>query len=91
MTCREIYDFLDDYLESGLPESTRREFASHLDRCESCRRYLATYVKTKDVAIAAERALDRDAAPAPPPEELIQAVLDARRALRARQKRSEGL
>lgn len=91
MTCREIYDFLDDYVDAALPPPVRDDFASHLTRCESCRRYMATYLQTKDVVIAAERALDADAAPAIPPEELIQAVLDARRALRARQKRSEGL
>ena len=92
MTCREVYDFLDDYLGAELPESTRRDFVTHIDRCESCRRYLATYVKTRDVAIAAERASEKDDdAPSLPPEELIQAVLTAQRALRDKLKRSEGL
>ena len=92
MTCREIYEFLDDYLDAELPAATRSDFASHLTRCESCRRYLATYVKTKEIAIAAERAFEKDSPlGAAPPEELVQAVLESRRALREREKRSEGL
>jgi anti-sigma factor RsiW len=92
MTCREVYEFLDDYVDAALASAVRDDFTSHLTRCESCRRYLATYVKTRDVAIAAERAADAPGSSGgTPPEELVQAVLEARRALREREKRSEGL
>lgn len=74
ITCRELYGFLDDFLEGSLDLPTRAAFQAHLAMCRACRRYLRTY----EAALAAARAAE--AAPIEePPEELVQAILAARR------------
>jgi anti-sigma factor RsiW len=76
MTCREVTDFIGDYVSGDLPGGTRRRFDWHLVTCRNCRRYLATYRAT----IAAGRAAfaDPDAdAESMVPEELIRAILAA--------------
>lgn len=78
LTCRELIDFLDDYVADSLSAPVRERFDEHLDRCSACRRYLAGYQGTlRAVALAC-------AADAPPPgdvpEELVASILAARRA-----------
>lgn len=73
MTCREIITFLADYLEGALSESKRTRFEAHLAECLDCRCYLAAYeeiIRLGRDAHAAE-------APAPPPEELVRAIVAA--------------
>jgi anti-sigma factor RsiW len=75
MTCRELNDFVLDYLSSELPVPLRQAFDRHLDACVNCRMYLATYEATIEVQRLAFRA---DPAPeAPLPEDLVQAILAA--------------
>ncbi len=77
MTCRDLYGFLDEFLEGGLDAETGLRFALHLDQCSACRRYLTTYQTTLKVARDAETA---DApARAEAPEDLIRAILASRR------------
>jgi anti-sigma factor RsiW len=90
LTCRQISDFLGDYFDGTLAGEARREFDRHLAVCPSCVRYLEGYKSTLKEARQAHRAAD-DAggagAATPPagapaatvPEELIQAILAARR------------
>ena len=75
MTCRELNDFLLDYLEGELPERVRASFEEHLGVCEPCVRYLEEYREV----VRLGRACADDHAPADAPEELIQAILAARR------------
>ena len=79
MTCREFVGFLMDYLEGALPAAVRTEFEKHLRLCPGCIEYLATYEKT--VRLAKDAFVCRD--PAAPiegiPEELVQAILAARK------------
>lgn len=77
MTCREVYGFLDEFLDGRLDALTRMSFRTHLLLCVSCRRYLATYRAAIATAREAERA---DAAPGDIPEELIAAILASRKA-----------
>jgi anti-sigma factor RsiW len=76
MTCRELTDFVLDYLADDLPAPLRQAFDRHLDLCPNCRVYLATY----DATITAERLAfgDELAAQPPLPEDLVQAILAAR-------------
>jgi anti-sigma factor RsiW len=76
ITCRELIDFIADYREGTLPESSAREVRRHLDICPSCVEYLAGYEKT--VALTT---LVRTDAPAPTtmPPDLAKAILAARR------------
>ncbi len=50
MTCRELYGFLDEFLDGVLDLLTRQSFERHLERCASCRKYLASYRTTLSVA-----------------------------------------
>ena len=77
ITCRDLYGFLDDYLEGGLDQPTRVAFQAHLAICRACRRYLGTY----KAALAAAKTAEAPPFEAPP-EELVQAILAARAALR---------
>ena len=83
MTCRELYGFLDDFLEGALDATTRQSFDRHLDGCAACRKYLASYRMTLSLAH------DSEVADAPArreaPEELVLAILHARTAAFSRQ------
>ena len=74
ITCRELIDFIADYLEGALTGIQTEDFQRHLSVCPSCRAYLATY---QEMVRAEKSLLDEDVADAP--EELIQAILEIRR------------
>jgi anti-sigma factor RsiW len=78
MNCREFTEFLNDYLFGDLPARERAEFDKHLAECPWCVRYLDSYEKT--IRLTRALAVPDDApAPADAPEELIEAILQARR------------
>jgi predicted anti-sigma-YlaC factor YlaD len=82
MTCRELYGFLDEFLDESLDVLTRQSFERHLERCSSCRKYLASYRTSLRLA----RASETDApARTDAPEELVLAILHARTAAFSRQ------
>lgn len=83
MTCREVYGFLDEFLEGALNALTRQSFERHLERCVSCRRYLASYQATLKIARGAE--ISDAPARTEVPEDLVQAILAARSAAFIRQ------
>lgn len=77
MTCRDLADFIADYLSQTLDADVRARFEDHLARCSNCRQYLANYSTLLD--------LERDAfgrecdpPPADVPEDLIRAIIAAR-------------
>jgi anti-sigma factor RsiW len=77
LTCRELIDFLQAYLDGELPPPARREFDEHLDACPPCRDYLHSYRDT--VALTADAFCGPDdGVPEEVPEELVRAVLAAR-------------
>ncbi|HEY5611515.1 MAG TPA: zf-HC2 domain-containing protein [Thermoanaerobaculia bacterium] len=75
ITCRELFDFIHDYLSNELPADERAELERHLAVCPSCVVYLESYRATEHMA----RAVADDDAPSDAPEELIAAILAARR------------
>lgn len=79
MTCRECDDFLADYLSGELPAETRATFEGHLSRCRNCVTYMEQY---RETILAGKQACEDGNADAPPemPEELIRAILAARKA-----------
>ncbi len=83
MTCREVYGFLDEFLDGLLDVLTRQTFERHLERCAPCRKYLDSYRATLDIARASERK-DAPAGEAAP-EEMVLAILHARTAAFSRQ------
>ena len=78
MTCRELIDFLGAYLDGQLSEEVRLRFAEHLAACQECSAYLESYRATVQVAKRAFKHPD-DPVPADVPEDLVKAILAARR------------
>jgi anti-sigma factor RsiW len=78
MTCREAIEFLASYLDNELEPDVRADFDGHLSICPSCVAYLETYQATIRMA---KTAVDdtSETTGAPMPQELIQAILAARR------------
>ena len=78
ITCRELIEFLNLYLDGELPPERVAEFERHLSVCDSCVNYLATYEKTIALGKAACEDLDSPVG-ADVPEELVAVILSARR------------
>ena len=78
LTCREMIDFLMDYVNGELDAATRHEFDRHLKVCPPCVDFLQNYRQTVDLVRASGRepdAPDREKLP----EELVQAILRAQK------------
>lgn len=80
ITCRELIDFIADYLDERLDANDRREFDRHLTVCPSCVNYLDAYKKT--IALG-KQALAPSDEPARglAPEGLLKAIKATRRNL----------
>jgi anti-sigma factor RsiW len=76
ITCRELLEFLNLYLDGELPEERRAEFDRHLGVCEPCRSYIREYRQAVELGRDAFAASDE---PADAPEELVAAILRSRR------------
>lgn len=79
LVCVEFEDFVSDYHEGTLSLRERRVFDLHMQLCPMCRVYFASYLRTIELGrrICAS---DDEAAPAELPDELVSAILAARRA-----------
>lgn len=78
MTCRELADFLMDYLNEDLPSEVRQSFDRHLTLCPNCVAYVRTYRTTIELGRRAFADVDAEAGAEVPPE-LVQAILAARK------------
>lgn len=78
MTCREFADFIADYLSGELSSGTRTQFEQHLEVCPNCVAYLSNYRDTIGLGKAV-MAADDAAVPADVPDDLVKAILAARR------------
>lgn len=77
ITCRELIDFIADYLDGVLPAEHRHEFDRHLTVCPPCVAYLDGYKKTIALGKAALKPSDEPAA-GQVPEGLLRAIKAAR-------------
>jgi len=75
LTCREISDFLAEYLDGELAVPRRAVFEDHLGRCPVCVRYLEQY---REVVRLGRACGEDHEAPGDVPEELIRAILASR-------------
>jgi anti-sigma factor RsiW len=55
MTCQEAIGLLADYLEMALGPETLAQLERHLEGCDPCQAYLATYRRTKSLAAESSR------------------------------------
>jgi len=78
MTCRELADFLMDYLNEELPPEVRQSFERHLTLCPNCVAYVRTYRATIELGRRAFADVDAEAE-TEVPGELVQAILAARK------------
>ena len=76
MTCREFADFVMAYVDDALAPDERRRFDDHLRVCPDCVRYLRQY---HDTIAATRLAAADDDVPVDVPDDLVKAILDARR------------
>ena len=76
LTCREVVDFLDDYVAGALAPAVRTRFEEHLAVCPQCVAYLDSYAETIRLGKAA---FAGDEAAAEAPAQLVDAILAARR------------
>jgi anti-sigma factor RsiW len=77
LTCRELVEFLDEYLEDRLPQDQLARFNGHLASCPSCVSFTRSY---QDTVRLGKRAFSGPDEPVPGqvPEDLVRAILDAR-------------
>jgi len=74
LTCREVTDFLMDYVSGDLPPDVRARFEEHLQVCPPCVVFLKTYRQTMEMEKAAYMADETFDIP----EELVGAILASR-------------
>jgi anti-sigma factor RsiW len=77
MTCREVIEFIGQYLDGELTSEQQAAFEYHLTLCDDCGEYLSNYKQTLALGQAALRS-DLPAA-GEVPEGLIKAVLESLR------------
>jgi anti-sigma factor RsiW len=78
LTCREVVEFLTDYLDHALGAAEQQAFEHHLAQCDECVAYLKSYEQTVRLGRAAFDDLD-GVADAQLPRELVEAISAARR------------
>lgn len=78
MTCCELLDFIDDYLDGGLSPEVREVFEKHMGKCRPCKAYLDTYMQTvKASRGCCDEAVHDGKACESLPSELVRAILSA--------------
>jgi len=78
ITCKEFEDFVRDYVDDELPARQRSKFELHMRMCHQCRQYLQAYQRTVEVGHAVLSSTDKPV-PGDVPEDLIKAILEARK------------
>ena len=76
ITCRELVEFLDQYISGEMPAARAVVFQEHLAGCPDCVNYVDSYRRTIRLGQMAPAKSD---APAAAPEDLVKAVLMATR------------
>ena len=78
ITCKEFENFILDYLDDELPALQRSRFERHIRLCRECKQYLQAYQRTLELSRAVFPSPD-DVVPDDVPEDLIKAILKARK------------
>jgi len=76
LTCRQVLDYLSDYVDAHLPAAERARLDEHLAGCPQCVDYLENFKATL-AACPSLRDSEFDAIQTVP-EQLLQAILAAR-------------
>lgn len=81
ITCRQFEDFIIDYFEGDLPARQKFEFELHIKVCRECREYLSAYKRAVEVTAKATDIEVPDRGLPEAPEDLVIAILAARKAV----------
>lgn len=73
LTCKQLVEFLAEYLDGEMDESMRAQFEQHVDMCPPCKDYLKTYRET--LRMCRSTCNDEQKKPGPVPPELVQVIL----------------
>lgn len=76
LTCREVEDFIDRYLDGELGSVQRLSFRLHITACVECKEYLKAYQMTRKLAKSSLKKDARDLGDIP--DDLIKAILAVR-------------
>lgn len=79
LTCRDVLEFLDLFIDGELPPEHAANFKIHTDKCPPCREYLKTYRETLRLTnICGEHAHkpEQDAA-STFPDGLVRAIMNS--------------
>jgi len=79
VTCQAVAEFISEYLDGELPADTRREFERHVDLCPACQEYIVAFTRAAELGRAVCDAENASAVDAGVPEDLVAAILAARR------------
>jgi len=77
VTCKDLADFLDEYIADTMPAVRRTLVEEHLAACPDCQHYLASYRETVRLGKVAFARTD-DPVPASVPEGLLAALRASR-------------
>jgi len=79
LTCKQLIESLAEYVDGRLSLSHKAAFMLHLFCCAHCRAYLSNYETTIAASKQAFVKLEDDQCSVEVPEDLIQAILKARK------------
>lgn len=78
LTCKEIIDFLLDYVDGELSENKHAEFEKHLNVCPDCVAYIKSYNSTIELVKLINDS-EGNKIPEKIPHGLVDAILTAKR------------
>ena len=73
MTCRELEEFIVDYIDGNLPYSKKIMFVFHLIMCDECNSYINAYKKSIELGKKHFEEIDKDLQ-VDPPDKLIEII-----------------
>lgn len=79
ITCLQFNDFIGRYIDGELSQQQLTVFETHLRFCRECREYLEAYERAIEVGHAVMSS-SNNTLPEDVPEDLVKAILDARKA-----------
>ncbi|MEM7356917.1 MAG: zf-HC2 domain-containing protein [Acidobacteriota bacterium] len=79
MTCKDLIEFLMDYVDGELSSNEKEHFDEHLGLCPDCTAYLESYRETIRLGQMICQPNKSDL-PNDIPDDLVEAILAARRA-----------
>jgi anti-sigma factor RsiW len=78
LSCRDVLEFLAEYLDQELDPVQRRAFDAHLAECDACVAYIRSYEQALRLGATAFDEIEANADPQVV-KRLVEAVLAARR------------